>query len=274
MIHIDKTSGVSPRETELIAAIGASGLRVFTIADAARLTGLSRSILYITAHRLTQKKKLLRIEKSKYILIPPQAWKSGEYTEEGTILASQLVRPYALAYWTALSFHGWTEQISRTLFVQTTKQKLPVLVQGTTIRFVKLNPSRFFGLEEHWVGSQKVIVTNKEKTIVDCLDQPRYCGEIVEAAKGLWNGRKELDRHRLLEYALLMNNGAIIKRLGFLMDSLETNTKAFQKKLLRHVSPAIVPLDTGPKGPTRAYDHNWRIRANDNPANLTEWIRH
>ncbi len=92
-----KSTGLSPRETELISAIGASRLRVFTIDDAARLTGLSRSILYVTAHRLTEKKKLLRIEKSKYILLPPEAWKSATYAVEGALLVSVLVSPHAVA---------------------------------------------------------------------------------------------------------------------------------------------------------------------------------
>lgn len=266
--------GLSSREAEFISSIGGSGLKVFTIADAARLLGLTHPVVSMIAHRLTEKRKLQRIEKSKYMLIPPEAWKTGQYTEEGILLASQLIKPYALSYWTALSFHGWTEQVSRTIFVQSTKQKGPLDVQGITVRFVMLKASRFFGHEEHWVGSQKIAVTDKERTIVDCLDQPRYCGEIVEAAKGLWNGREDFDRKRLLEYALRMGNGAIVKRLGFLAETLGVFDERFRKLLKKHVTPAFVALDPGQKKVTGAYNTDWYVRVNVKPENLTEWMTH
>lgn len=270
----NKMAGLGPKETELIATIGDSGLRVFTVADAAKLLRTSNMAVAKLVHRLAKKGILQPIEKSRYLLVPPEAWKAGEYTEEGIIIASQLVAPYALAYWTALSFHGWTEQVSRTIFTQTTKKKQPVEVQGIAIRFVKLKPERFFGLEEHWVGSQKVVVTDKEKTIVDCLDQPRYCGEIVEAAKGLWNGRNTIAPNRLLEYASRMGNGAIFKRLGFIMESLGTLDKQSRRRLKKHVTNAFVSLDPGQNKDAGPYNKDWYVRVNVKPENLTEWITH
>ncbi|MBI5869237.1 MAG: hypothetical protein HZB43_13275 [candidate division Zixibacteria bacterium] len=267
-------TGIGSKEAELIAAISNRGLRVFTITEAAQLLNITNRAVSKLVHQLTQKRKLQPIEKARYLLIPPEAWKAGEYTEEGTIIASQLVKPYALAYWTALSFHGWTEQASRTIFVQTTKLKRPVEIQGMTIRFVKLKAERFFGSEVHWMGSQQVVVTDKEKTIVDCLDQPRYCGEIVEAAKGLWNGRDSIIPKRLLEYALRMGNGAVIKRLGFLAEILDVFDERYRRQLRKHVTPAFVALDPGQGRGTGAYNTDWYVRVNINPKNLTEWMTH
>jgi len=267
-------TGISPREEEFIAAIGSSGKRVFTVSDAAKLLSTSNVITSKIIHRLVKKKKLQRIEKAKYLLIPPEAWKAGEYTEEGIIIASQLIKPYYLSYWTALSFYGWTEQPSRTIFVATTKIKKPVELQGMKIRFVKLNPKRYFGFEEHWVGNQKVVVAEKEKTIIDCLDQPRYCGEIVEVAKGLWNGRKELNYSKLLEYALKMKNGAVIKRLGYLLDVLEINKPKIRKELLKSKTPNFAVLDPGHKESTGEPNKEWNLTVNVDPHNLTEWRTH
>jgi len=267
-------TGISPREEELITAISSSGKRVFTVSDAAQLLNVSNEAASKVIHNLTKKRKLQRIEKAKYLLIPPEAWKVGEYTEEGVIVASQLIEPYYLSYWTALSFHGWTEQPSRTIFVVTPKVKKPVELQGISIRFVKLAPKRFFGFEERWVDNQKVNVADSEKTIIDCLDQPRYCGEIVEVVKGLWNGRKEIDFKKLLDYALRMNNGAIIKRLGFLMDVLEINKPKFRSGLLKNITPNYALLDPGEKGRAGSPNKEWNILVNINPQNLTEWRTH
>ena len=267
-------TGISPREEEFIATIGSSGKRVFTVSEAAKLLNTSHAIASKIIHRLTKKRKLQRIEKAKYLLIPPEAWKIGEYTEEGIIVASQLITPYYLSYWTALSFHGWTEQPSRTIFVATTRIKKVVELQGIKIKFVKLNPNRFFGFEEHWVGNQKVVVAEKEKTIIDCLDQPRYCGEIVEVAKGLWNGRKEIDYRKLLDYALRIKNGAITKRLGYLLDVLEINKPKIRKELLRNKTQNFALLDLGHQRSAGVKNKEWNLTINVNPHNLTEWRTH
>ena len=274
MINRNKMTGLGSKEAELIATVGYSGRRVFTVSEAAKLLETSNINVSKIVHRLVQKRKIQRIEKAKYLLIPPEAWKTGEYTEEGIIVAAQLISPYYLAYWTALSFYGWTEQPSKTIFVATTKIKKPVELQGIIIKFVKLKPEKFFGFEDQWVGNQKVSVADREKTIVDCLDQPRYCGEIVEIAKGLWNGRKEIDYPKLLDYVLRMKNRAIIKRLGYLMDVLEIHQPRIRKKLLKQVTPNFAPLDPGEKSSVGFPNKEWNLRVNVNPDNLTEWRKH
>lgn len=274
MINRNKMTGLGPKETELIATIGSKGLRVFTVAEAAQLLHISNTEASQIIHRLAEKKKIQRIEKAKYLLMPPEAWKAGQYTEEGIIIASQLIEPYYLSYWTALSFYGWTEQPSKTIFVATQKNKLPLEIQGMMIKFIKLKKDKFFGHEDHWVGSQKVSVADKEKTIIDCLDQPRYCGEIVEVVKGLWNGRKELDHEKLLDYSLKLKNGAVIKRLGYLLDILELSKPRTRKELLKHKTSNYAVLDPGQKKTAVNRNGDWNLIVNVNPTNLTEWRTH
>ena len=266
--------GLGSKEASLIAAVSGKGLRVFTVAEAAEMLNISRVSASDMVLRLLAKKKLLRIEKGKYLLIPPEAWSAGTYTEEGIIIASQLVKPYYLSYWTALSFYGWTEQPSKTIFIATTKLKRSLSVQGTTFKFVHLRPGRFFGYSEQWVGNQKVAVAEKEKAIIDCLDQPRYAGEIAEIAKGLWNGRDAFDYSKLLEYALKMKNGTIIKRLGYLMGVLKIDRPRFISELKEYVSPGIMTLDPSKEIKSAEISRGWNLYINVDPANLTEWKSH
>lgn len=267
-------TGLGAKQAELIATLSSKGFRVFTVSDAAELLGITNIATSQIIHRLVEKRKLQRIEKAKYLLMPPAAWKTGQYTEEGVIVASQLIKPYYLSFWTAISFYGWTEQPSRTIFVATQKNKLPVELMGMRIQFIKLKKEKFFGFEEHWVGNQKVVVAEKEKTIIDCLDQPRYCGEVVEVAKGLWNGRKELDHKKLLDYSLKLNNGAVIKRLGYLLDVLKLNKPRIRRELLKYKTPNFAVLDPGQKKTAVTQNGDWNLIVNVNPANLTEWRTH
>jgi predicted transcriptional regulator of viral defense system len=269
----DIMTGIGSKEAELIAYLSDKRKRVFSIAEAAEIMGISRTSASDLALRLLKKKKLIRIEKAKYLIVPPEAWKTGEYTEEGIILASQIVKPYYISYWTALSFYGWTEQPSRTIFIATTKSKKTIELQGTNFKFVRLRSNRFFGFNEQWVGNQKVSVADKEKTIVDCLDQPRYCGEIVEVVKGIWNGRQELSFEKIIEYARTMNNGAIIKRLGFLMDMLEIHKSKLRKEMMKNLTSGYVALDPDSKI-KGTYNKEWNLSINVNVSNLTEWRTH
>lgn len=270
MINRKKMTGIGSQEAELIATIGSSGLKVFSVAAAGKLLGFSNTTVSQIVHRLVEKQKLLRIEKAKYLVIPPAAWKAGEYTEEGIIIASQLIKPYYMSYWTALQFYGWTEQPSRTIYVATQRMKLPLELKGITIRFVRLKGSRFFGFSEHWVDTHRIAVADKEKAIADCLDQPRYCGEIVEVAKGIWNGRKDINLGTVVDYAVRMENVSIIKRLGFLLDTLDLWPAKSRKEALKLVTPSIVLLDPN-RNKTGFICSDWHVRVNVTPKSLTDW---
>ena len=120
----------------------------------------------------------------------------------------------------------------------------------------------------------KITVADKEKTLVDCLDQPRYCGEIVEAAKGLWNGRDELSFEKVLAYADRMGNSAIAKRLGYLMDTLGILSSSYRKSLVARIKRGYVELDPGVTASRGTNSPEWQVRVNINPANLIEWKTH
>ncbi len=274
MLNQNRMTGISAREAEFIATMSESGVTVFSLADALRLSTDEAPSVKRLIYSLVTKRKLQRIERGKYLIIPPVAWKRGEFAEQGVVIASQLVQPYYLSYWTALNFYGWTEQPSRTIFVATIKMKAALDLQGVSFKFVKLRPTRFFGFTDRWVGPQRVRVADKEKTIVDCLDQPRYCGEIVEAVKGIWNGKKEVDFKKVIQYADRMGNGAIIKRLGYLMSALGILTPELREELKPKVTRGFVSLDPGASKSIGKYVTEWQVMVNVKPDNLMEWKTH
>ena len=101
-----------------------------------------------------------------------------------------MATPYAIAYWTALHHYGYTEQTPGDIFVATTVGRdsamLPIEELGLTYRFVTLAPHKFFGHHRIWIEGQEITITDRAKTVIDCLDHPEHCGGIVEAAKGLY----------------------------------------------------------------------------------------
>jgi len=59
-------------------------------------------------------------------------------------------------------------------------------------RIVRVVERKFFGLEPLWIEGFKVHVTDKEKTIIDCLDKPQHCEGVVEVYEA--SGRGALTR--------------------------------------------------------------------------------
>jgi len=193
--------------------------KIFTIDEAEEAFNVDRESLRVTLSRLEHQGWLERLENGKYMVIPLTARK-GEYTLNEFTIGSELVKPYAISYWSALNHHGLTEQIPGTVFLQTTsrKKRRELQVLGVRYRIVRVAEHKFFGLEKAWIDDTHVNVTDKEKTIIDCLDHPEHCGGVVEAAKALRNGSP--DTGRLSEYAKRIRNSGVVRRLGYLSSLL------------------------------------------------------
>lgn len=108
---------------EMLSKLACNGKTIFTFEDAMEISHYSPETLRLTLHNLKKSKWIDRIERGKYIIIPLEAGPEGLYTEHEFIIASFLVDPYAISYWSALNFYGFTEQIPRTVYISTTRKK-------------------------------------------------------------------------------------------------------------------------------------------------------
>lgn len=191
----------------------------FTFKDAIDITGLSRESLKKLIYRLEKNGWIERIEKGKYMIIPLGAEK-GKYTLHEFTIGSVLVKPYCISYWSALHHHGLTEQIPNTVFIQTTAKKKEQRheVFGVDYRIVRILKKKMFGIRKIRIDDTSINITDREKTIIDCLDKPQYCGGVVEVAKALNN--EGLNSKRLKEYAQGIGNTGVVRRLGYLSEIL------------------------------------------------------
>ncbi len=99
---------LSTQETRLLNALSAAGKTVFTVEDALVAANGQSANLPRLLSGLTHKRWLLRLERGKYLILPLSAGMEGLYTAHEFVLASRLVEPYAIGYWSALHYHGFT----------------------------------------------------------------------------------------------------------------------------------------------------------------------
>jgi predicted transcriptional regulator of viral defense system len=194
--------------------------KAFTIEDAQQISHANKDVLKVILSRLEKKGWIERIEKGKYIIIPLGAEK-GKYTLHEFVLGSYLVDPCIISYWSTLNYYGFTEQIPRTVFIQTTSRKKhqEVTIFGIPYKIIRMKGEKIFGIKKEWFEETKISLTNREKTIIDCLDKPQYAGGIIEVAKALRT--EEYDKKTLVKYAKKINNTGVIRRLGYICEFLQ-----------------------------------------------------
>jgi predicted transcriptional regulator of viral defense system len=170
-------------------------------------------------NRMEQAGLAIRVERGKFLLLgltPEKVLSNPVY------IGCHLVSPSYISFWSALHFHGLTEQAPRTVFVAITRRKREIEFRGTLYKFVTLKPNFFFGYRRELTSDLPVIVADEAKSILDSLSLPKYAGGITEVAKALQIAitEKRLDIIELIEYAERLHNSSLVSRLGFLLEML------------------------------------------------------
>jgi predicted transcriptional regulator of viral defense system len=261
--------------SDLLAKITRQGKRIFTYDDAVKIYGSRNRRLRELLSKLVKRGWLQRIEKGKYLILPLEAGREGEWTEHEFIIGSYLIKPYYISFRSALNYYGYTEQISRMVYIASTERKLKssLEVSGVTYRLVKLSERKFFGFKQITIDGYKINISEPEKTIVDCLDQIRYGGGIGEVSKALWYGRNELDFNKLADYSLRNGNRASSQRLGYLIETLGFQAEKAIEILLGNLSTRYTPLDILSESKGKCIKR-WKIIVNLPEYELSQWKDH
>ena len=254
------------RENEFLMNFAGSDRNIFSFQQATEFWG-SASNTRIAIHRLVKKGWLYQIEKGKYMIIPHEAGTERAWSADTYHIASEVVQPAVIAYWSAIRHWNWTEQLPRIIYVQTTmrKSKARRTILGVQYEFVKINNKKFFGNVKQWYGNRSILVTDKEKTMIDCADDVRRSGSLEELIKAVIAGAKEISWEKMGKYSDQFPNGAVKKRLGFLLEALVTELPCTAKNLLNkwrsELSAGISPLVSGGRKSGKI-SKRWRILIN------------
>ncbi len=259
MVNETNRLGLSPFESKVLSDLSAEGKSIFTLDELSKKVK-SKTKARRIASLLTKKNWLERINKGTYLILELGAGSKPTWTEDSFYIASKLTTPYYVGYLSMLNFYHWTEQIPITVTIAVTKATRNKIIHNTRYEFNLLSKKKFFGYKETNVRGHKVNVSDPEKTIVDALDHPEYCGGIDEVAKAITNAT--VDWEKVIEYSKKMKNGAIFKRMGFLLEKMEVPVpKELIEKIRTKITKGYSPLLPGAslKG---KYNTKWNILIN------------
>jgi predicted transcriptional regulator of viral defense system len=210
--------------------------------------------------RMEQAGLVVRVEQGKFLLLgltPEKVLSNPLY------IGCNLVTPAYISFWSALHFHGFTEQAPLTAFVATTRRKKEITFRKTHFKFVTFKPETFFGYRREILAELPVVIADESKSILDSLSLPQYAGGVSEVAKALQIALSQgsLEMPVLLEYAERLQNASLRSRLGYLLELLGQSISSLK--------PAKGPVKLDPQKPARgSFNKRWKLYINVEPKDL------
>ena len=224
---MDNTKHNSPLKTvgsqmaRLLTALYDRPQSTFTLADAEEITGLSSSLASSLLHKAVGRGLVSRLKPGVFIIVPPELGSSAEYGGNPYLTAVRLAgkAPCFISHASAMEIHRMVTQPQLVVFASSSKRIRSRKLHGTEFRFVFIKPDQYFGTMKEWITKQESVqVSDLERTIIDGLRQPEYCGGVTDVAKGLWMRHGDMQVPKLVDYALRLGIGAVIRRLGYLLE--------------------------------------------------------
>jgi len=257
-----KTLG--PRAAQLLTDLNELRRSTFTLADVGSITGLSAAAARNLVHKAQQRGLVTRLKPGLYNLVPFELGRATEHVDSPYLIARELAdpAPYFLSHGTAFELHRMVTQPNFTVYVSCTRRVRPQTVGGYDFRFIHINAQQEFGVMKHWIDKERfVMISDMERTIIDGLRHPAFVGGITEVAKGLCMKRDVLKVERLMDYAQRLGVGAVVRRLGYLLEHYGLADASVLETLRNMLTSTYQRLD--PLLPAEgAFFSRWRLQLN------------
>ncbi len=261
---------VGRQTARLLTALYDRAQSTFTLADAEKITGLSSNLASSLLHKAVGRGLVSRLKPGVFIIVPPELGSSAEYAGDPYLTAVRLAgkAPCFISHASAMEIHRMVTQPQLVVFASSLKRIRSRKLRGTEFRFVLIRPEQYFGVMKHWVTKQETIdISDLERTVIDGLRQPEYCGGVTEVAKGLWMRHQDMRAAKLVDYALRLRVGTVSRRLGYLLELYAIAPESELARLRGSLTATYAPLDPmlPEKGP---HLKRWRLQLNISPREL------
>ena len=266
----ERPKTLGPQAARLLTALHEKRRTIFSFRDVQQVTGAGLTPTRNFVGKLVERGLATRLKPGLFILVPFELGREREYLGNPYVVARELAggRDYYVSHASAMDMHNMVTQPQLIVYVTSPHPFRGRTILGTEFRFVRCKPEHLFGVTDHWADkTEKVAVSDLERTIIDGLKQPEYCGGFADVAKAYWMRRADMNVGRLVDYALRLDVGAVIRRLGFLLETSGAVAPADLERLHGRLTATYHLLDPG----LPAEGHHvarWRLRLNVSPQEL------
>jgi len=257
--------GISGKNRILLDKLNQKVKGPFTISYLCEVLNINKDRARRLAAYWVSRGWLSRVKKGLFITVPLGAIKPSERKEDPWIVASNIFSPCYIGGWSACEYWGLTDQIFKDIVVFTSRKvrKQKVKIQETIYIIRNIKKDKIFGIRTVWRGQTKVNVSDPSRTLVDILNEPYLGGGIRNVSsilKEYFEGENK-DEIKILDYISKLDNRAIYKRLGYLIEILKIDSPKIITTCKKNISSGYSNLDPSlPK--TGKILRRWNLRVN------------
>ena len=258
---------LSAQESKVVLALTEKRQRTATRAEIIELLGGRVKAADHVIEALRRKGWLERATWGEYIVIPPE--QGPDVLGDSNLLAraSRIADPYYIGFSTAAAHYGLTTQHRRMIFVVTPVRVRAREVGESRVQIVNPSADKFFGFGPVDVLGFTVMISDREKTTIDCVDRPALAGGVGEAATILANASRRFEWTKVTRYLERIGSGALVRRFGWLADHVQADIPSEVRQRLAEFGGSNTRARLGPphyhavRDPI-GYDKTWRIFVN------------
>lgn len=245
-----------------LARVMRAAPELLTVSVVAEALGLPRSPAAKLLSRWQRQGWVKRMRRGVYSRIPVDAVTADRTVENPWVLVPALFGPAYVGGWSAAEYWDLTEQIFRDICVFTTRafRSQRQEVEGLPFILHRIPEKAMFGTRTVWEGRTRIQISDRERTLLDLLDRPDTGGGIEHVLSCLerFLAASESSLPRLLEYAGRLGNGAVFKRLGYLLERSGHPDAEAREACRARLTRGVARLD--PSMPTPRIVTRWRLR--------------
>lgn len=261
-----ETRSLSHVEARVVLSLEAERVEELSLDGIQERAGVSRGFARKLAHTLVRKGWLQRVGRGAYLLNPARHGPDAVPDTDPLRFGARIARPYYFGYATAAELLRLLPQASRVYYVVTPVRGGGSIVHAGRFRRVRIPRRMFFGTQLINRRGESLVVSNVERTLVDCLNRPEFSGGLAGVIRMLESARRRIDWGRLERYLDHVGRRALTLRLGFLVEQLPSGPsppKRWLRRALARAGDPYVPLgapaEFGRRGP---HDPRWHIIRN------------
>lgn len=262
--HVKSTKGI-----EVLKNLSVQKNRIITnhiFSEEAIKIGVSKRYVNELIHHLQKDDWLYMIKPGLYVM--NDVFLSGIPIHEYEILNSAL-GICSITHFSAMVEHELTDQIPHKIFAsvpeyiqipKVRKRKGSTIdLYGFTYTISVFQEDKYFGYEKKWFGETRIFISDLERTLLDGLLKPQYCGGLSEVCYAFEIAKSRISVEKIINYAKQTSQTAC-KRLGWVLSKIGIQDNDLSE-LKDYISSNYVKLDVSSKNKGN-YNAKWRIEEN------------
>jgi len=219
---MDQLTGIGKIDRERMASIIRGTKGTISVKEAAGILNVASADAAKMLSRWAKKGWMSRVRRGLYVPVPLESRTADVPIEDPWLIAERLFAPCYIGGWSAAEYLDLTEQIFSTVMVMTVQKprdRSPK-IKGTAYMLRTVSEKALFGLRPVWRGQVKVSISDSTRTILDMLSDP-VLGGGIRSTRDMFTNYLCSENKNLglfIEYSAKLGNGAVFKRLGFLLE--------------------------------------------------------